>query len=177
MRRRLAVVRALGFLFSLACLGGGAVRGAPGAAPPSAEELVKAVQDSEEWLHQVDSFYVKFDVTWSKTLEAIEHRKAELNKQFPGAEINVKRFPELLPERPETLVVAFDRRRFYKHVYQPASSDRTSFWDGSRAIDHEKYFSHDQEHYAILAGPEKLGAHFLGEGSWPRAGHHSFWWH
>jgi len=181
MRRRFAVVRALGFLFSFACLAGAPVPGAPAggapeAAQPSADELVKAVQASEQWLHQVESFYVKFDVMWSKTPEAIEHRRAALKKQFPDADVSPERFTELLPESPETLVIAFDKRRFYKRVNQPASSDRIMFWDGSRAVAHEKYFSHKQEHYGIQAGPQQLGQHFLGESSWPRAGHHSFWW-
>jgi thiol-disulfide isomerase/thioredoxin len=175
MRRRFTVLPPLALLCSFTCY---AAEPLPAADPvrPAADELVKAVEASEQWLHQAESFYAKFDVMWSKTPEAIEHRRAALKKQFPGTEISDKRFTELLPESPETLVVAFDKRRFYKRVNQPASSDRTSFWDGSRAVAHEKYFSHNQEHYAVLADPQRLGRNFLGEGSWPRAAHHSFWW-
>ena len=182
MRRRFAVVRPLGFLLSFACVAaappGGAPQGTqpPGVTQPSADELVKAVEASEQWVHQVESFYVKFDVLWSKTPEAIEHRRGALKKQFPNIEISAKRFTDLLPESPETLVIAVDSRRFYKHVNQPAAHVRTSFYDGSRALDHEKYFSHKQEHYSILESPQRLGRHFFSESSWPRAGRHSFWW-
>src|SRR5687767_5197049 len=121
MRRRFAVVRALGFLLSTACIAAAPAPGAPeGSAPdaaqPSADELVKAVQAGEQWLHQVESFYVKFDVLWSKTPEAIEHRRSALKKQFPDIEISPSRFTDLLPESPETLVIAFDKWRFYKRV-------------------------------------------------------------
>ncbi|MEP7367829.1 MAG: TlpA disulfide reductase family protein, partial [Acidobacteriota bacterium] len=59
---------------------------------------------------------------------------------------------------------------------QPASDDLTALWDGARAFVHEKYFSHDQEHYSIQRSPTGVGRLFLGDLGWLRAGNHSFWW-
>lgn len=143
---------------------------------PAADTLVQAAKDGEQWIHRVDSFFVRFDGVWTKTPESIARRRAQRKREFPGDDLDIKRWPEFLPRDPDTLVFAFDRRRLYERDERPSSDLGVRFWDGSRAVTHVKYFSHDQEQYSFGPTPEGLGDYFFASVSWLRAGNHAWWW-
>jgi thiol-disulfide isomerase/thioredoxin len=151
---------------------------APAATQPSVDDLVRAVIESEQWVHKIDSFYVKFDGVWTKTPQAIKRGKAQRRKEFPDDPLDPRRWPEFNPRNTETLEIAFDGRRFYKHENQPTSHESVVFWDGARLMYHEKYFSHPQEQFGIRPEPSRSGQYLFGALSWLRADEdgHSFWW-
>lgn len=140
-----------------------------------AVDLVKKVRDSEDWIHQVKTFQAKAKDKWIKTPEGIEHRRKELQARFPEADISSKRFSDLRPKSEGELEVVFDDSRFRTYNYTKEGSMFLRIWDGQEYVVHEKYLTHEQEHYAFrkeLRKTNNILIHFM----WPRSKHHSFWW-
>ncbi len=147
------------------------------AAEPDAADLVREARAAEGWLHEIDSLQLHMEAAWTKTPEAIAHRRAEYEKQFPGTEITAERFWELRPRTTETIEIVFDHERARKLVDHHDINRNLRIWDGQRLIAYSVYFTHEQEHYAFDDEPQRyLGNTFLYESSWPRAAGHSFWW-
>ncbi len=144
---------------------------------PDAAELVREVRTAEQWLHDIDSFELRMEAFWTRSVEAIERSRTELQRQFSDVEITPKRFWNLRPRVDEVIEIAFDDHRARKLIDRKDASYDLRVWDGQKTICHERYFTHDQEHYAFASNPTfGLGSTFMYESSWPRAGRHSFWW-
>lgn len=173
--RRLQVVT----FFVLAVLWAAPPAGGEGQArsqPVDAAALVREVRQGERWIEQVDSFYVRFDGVWTKTPKGIAARRAELKEQFPRIEPDPKRFSGLRPRTTEKVVLAFDAKRLRMEKDWHDVSYMLSVWDGQRATQYWKYFTHEQEHYAFDKTAARFFKNFHYQTSWPRADGHSFWW-
>ena len=142
-----------------------------------AAALVRQVREAEQWVDTAQSLRLRVESKWIHSPEAIEHRKARLNKQFPDAPPTSEVFSDLLPEMTETLEIGFDRKRLYCRE-QSEQANRLldeRFWDGVRSVTHEKY--RKQEHYAFEYDPHQhVGRFLMTQLSWPRAGPHDYWW-
>ena len=53
---------------------------------PNAAELVRAVRESENWLHRIDSLRLRIEGKWSHPPESVAARYAKLKKQSPDQE-------------------------------------------------------------------------------------------
>ncbi|MCE5187525.1 MAG: redoxin domain-containing protein [Planctomycetaceae bacterium] len=138
-----------------------------------APDLVRAVRDGEDWIHQAKSFQIKATDKWVKTPKGIAHRTQELQTQFPNTEISSKRF--IRPTLEGELAIVFDDARFRTYNYTKEGSMFLHIWNGREFIAHEKYFTHAQELYAFrksLGETENVLVHLM----WPRSQFHSFWW-
>ena len=85
--------------------------GAEAPMPSTAGQIVQAVRQSEQWVGQVDSLVLRFDVTWTKTREGLACRKDMLARRFPGQVLDPNQYVDLQPVARGRLEYAFDRQR------------------------------------------------------------------
>lgn len=140
-----------------------------------AAALVRGVRSSEDWIGKVRSFRVTATDKWTKTPEGIAHSRQQLQEQFPDLEVTDKRFPELKPVLTGELDLLFDQTRFRYYNDCSGNSRRLHIWNGREFVAHEKYYSHDQEHYAFRREIPDFQPLLL-DLTWPRSKHHAFWW-
>lgn len=143
----------------------------------NAAELVRAVRESENWIHKVDSLMIRIESKWTSTPKGIAAHRAELKKQFADLDPDPERFWQLKPSYKGSLEYAFDQRRLRFLHETPGKSSALKIWDGKQAMVHEKYFTYEQEIYALFPTPERIGQNCFSDLSWLRAQPHSFWWY
>jgi hypothetical protein len=141
-----------------------------------AAELAQAVRESENWIHKVDSVYIRIESTLTRTPEGIAAKRAELQEQFPNMEIGPNRFPELKPVSTGILEYAIDRTRLRFLDEQPDQQRQLKIWDGKQLITHQASFCSGREQYDLKPTPQGSFQELLAyETSWPISQPHSFW--
>jgi hypothetical protein len=143
---------------------------------PTAAELVRAVRQGENWIHDVNSFYFRFESTWTNTPEGIKTRRAELEKQSPGKALSPAQLADLRPQTQHRFEIAFDKKRLRYLRDEPGDSFTLRVWDGRQAAYHENYIRYSKEQYGLAAEPNEMFRNHFGDLSWLRAQPHSFWW-
>src|SRR4030042_1498264 len=78
---------------------------------PKAAELVQAVRATENWMHEIDSLYIRIETRLTRTPEAIAAKTAELKQQYPDLTVDASQFPELQPVSTGILEYAIDKQR------------------------------------------------------------------
>jgi len=140
---------------------------------PNALDLVRAVRESENWLHRIDSLRLRIEGKWSHPPESIAVKYAKLKKQSPNQEPDPERDWSLKPSYSDILEYAIDfegkRLRYVKDT--PGRSHFLGIWDGKQAIG---YSSRSQQ-YTLDSDKDMFGKLF-GSISWLKARPHSFWW-
>ena len=143
---------------------------------PNAVELVRAVRESENWLHRIDSLQLRIEGKWSRSPESIAARYAELKKQFPDREPDPNLNWDLKPSESDILEYAIDfkgkRLRYVEEI--PGREYFLKIWDGKQAVRYAKAGSDLQQYH--LESTTKMFESIFGSLSWPRAQPHSFWW-
>ena len=91
-----------------------------------AAKLVEEVRQSEQWVHEAKSFYLRFKSAWINSPQVIARRAAELKKDWPDEEVDANHFPELRPRIDLVVEMAFDQTRM------SASTGAISHRRGSR---------------------------------------------
>lgn len=147
----------------------------------NAAELVKAVRESENWIHQCDSLLIRVDSNWTKTKHGIAAYRKELKEQYPDLEPDPNRHWSLKPGYTGNLEYAIeqpdaDQRRLRRLHDVPGRRRVLTIWNGKERLFHERYFTHKQENYMIENNPDKIAWGLFDDLSWPRAQPHSFWW-
>jgi hypothetical protein len=143
---------------------------------PTAAELVRAVRQGENWIHDVNSFYVRFESTWTNTPEGIKTRRAELEKQFPGEVLDPNKQPDLRPQTQHRFEIAFDKKRLHYLRDEPGESFSLYVWDGKLAAYHENSPRYSQEQFGLANEPNEIFRNFPNDLTWLRVGPHCFWW-
>jgi hypothetical protein len=143
---------------------------------PTAPDLVWAVRQSENWIHDVNSFYVRAESTWTNPSEAIAVRRARLQDKYPDETLDPNKWTELRPESRDRLEIAFDKEHLRYFREDPGTSLTLRVWDGKQAVSHEKYVYFSQEQYYRANQPEELFRDSFSDLSWLRTQPHSFWW-
>lgn len=143
---------------------------------PNAVDLVRAVRESENWLHRIDSLQLRIEGKWTRSPESIAARYAELKKQFPDLVPDPNHSWDLKPSESDMLEYAIDfkgkRLRYVKDT--PGRSYFLGIWDGKQAMGYRKAISGLQQY--TLNPDKEMFEKFFGSLSWPRAQPHSFWW-
>ncbi len=136
---------------------------------PNAAELVRAVRESENWIHKVDRFELHVKSVWtSPPPPATAKKENESTSRRRGS-------PYESGTR-DALWFAFDSERVgYRHS-QNEQLRCSRLWDGEKAIAHERSASSEKGHYFLLPETERLFVMFAYI-SWPRSQPHSFWFH
>jgi hypothetical protein len=141
---------------------------------PNAAMLVQAVRKSENWIHEVNSLYVRIESRWTTTPEGIA-AEAEEEKR-PGGRIRTA------PSQPSPVgileyVIDHERKRVRRLTDTPGQSYQLTIWNGTEFVNHSRSFRFDQEQYYFDSKiPERTFHEFMAvDTSWPRSQPHSFW--
>lgn len=161
----------------LTCVLGALCSAMTASSEPVAAELVRAARAGENWLHEIDSLYIRVESTSTKTPEGLPARRADLRQQFPDGELKADRFPELKPVTTAVLEYAIDESRVRFLSDQQGSRCDLKIWDGKQLMFHEVPLLEGQEQYTL---DRTLHGYFrdilASDTSWPRAQPHAFWW-
>jgi hypothetical protein len=144
---------------------------------PTAAELVQTVRESENWIHDVQSLYLRLDSKWTRVPGEHLTVGAELGSTCPEGCSPVEKLPQLQPSTEGFLEYAFDegRVRFLNH--ESGQGHQLTIWDGKQLISHEKYTAVNQESYTLNWTPQGSFSELIAfQTSWPRAQPHSLWW-
>jgi len=156
---------------------------------PGAAELVRAVRESENWIHNIDSLAIRIESTWTKTT-------AGSGVVAAGCSISTETGEKCSVPAPKTtqtsqagrvvkgiLEYGFDEARV-RFLDESTEGDppvvgwrRLRVWDGKQLIAHEKSFSNNRESYNLNWTAQGSFDEFMAyQTSWLRAQPHSFWW-
>jgi len=139
-----------------------------------APALVRAVRRSENWVHEVNSLYLRIESKWTTTPEGIA-AEAEQQKRSGGR-------IWIAPPQPSSVGIleyAIDQR--YKRVRYLTDTAggwyQLKVWDGKQLTIHGKSPRYNQENYYLNSKiPERTFHEFMAvDTSWPRSQPHSFW--
>ena len=142
---------------------------------PNAVELVRAVRESENWLHRIDSLKLRINGKWSRSPESIAARYAKLRKQYPDKEPDPNSNWDLKPSYPDILKYAIDfKRKRLRYVEEiPGREYCLKIWDGRQAM---RYIRVGRDIQQDIDSTTKMFNRLFGSISWPRTQPHSFWW-
>jgi hypothetical protein len=144
---------------------------------PKAAELVEAVRASENWIHDVESMYLRIETKLTRTSEVIAAKTAELRQQYPDLAILPSQFPELKPVSTGILEFAIDKTRIRSLSEEHNNRRKVVIWDGQKLMVCDESFPKGPQLYSLGRVPQGSFQDMLAyETSWPRAQPHSFWW-
>jgi hypothetical protein len=151
--------------------------GVKGKSEPEAAELVQAVRASENWLHDIDSLYIRIETKLTRTPEAVAAKTTELKQQYPDLAVDSKQFPQLKPVSMGVLEFAIDKARVRSLSEEFNSRRKLRIWDGKQLIVCDETLPGGPQLYTLSRAPQGSFQDMLAyETSWPRAQPHSFWW-
>jgi thiol-disulfide isomerase/thioredoxin len=143
---------------------------------PDPAALVRQVRQRESWIERVDSIELKALIRWQHTPRGVEHRRRELEAQFPN--VDVAGFRDLRVGTRQVVEMAYDKARVRLRVEQVGDSEDLRIWDGKRFVLRSRYDeSPDRNGILIDREPERqlpwvVWSHFDSF----RSGAHRFWW-
>lgn len=144
---------------------------------PTAAGLVQAARASENWLHVIDSLYIRIESTSTKTPEGLAARRAELRQQYPTGPLEADHFPELKTTTTAIHEFAIDESRVRLLNDQHGSQRDLKIWDGKQLMFHEASLYEGKQQYTLDRTPHGYFQDMLASNtSWPRAQPHAFWW-
>jgi len=144
---------------------------------PKAAELVQAVRAGENWIHDVESLYIRIETKLTRAPEVIAAKTAELKQQYPDITPDPAQFPELKPVSTGILEFAIDKMRVRSLSEEYGSRRQVKIWDGKQFMVHDASLIEGPEQYSLGRTPQGAFQDMLAyETSWPRAQPHSFWW-
>jgi hypothetical protein len=132
-----------------------------------AAAMVKAIRESEQWIHQVDSLLLRMESVWSRPCAGVGAGPRACPD--PGQ-------PQGIAPAKGSLEYAFDKGRLRFLEDQPGESRTLKIWDGKEFIGCEQS-SGRREQYLLDATPAGNFDDILAsETAWPRSQPHAFWW-
>jgi hypothetical protein len=144
---------------------------------PTAGELVQAVRANENWIHEIDSLYIRIETKLTRMPEAIAAKTAELKQQYPDLTVDSNQFPELKPVSMGVLEFAIDKTRVRSLSEEFNSRRKLKIWDGKQLMVCDESLPKGPQLYTLGRAPQGSFQDMLAyETSWPRAQPHSFWW-
>jgi len=135
---------------------------------PNAAELVRAVRESENWIHNIDSFQLHVKSVWTTPPQP-----AQSKTENASASLRVGR--PYKSGTKDSLEFAFNSERIR---YQSGGDDKYKIlrvWDGKKAVSHEQSPKTNEEHYYLSAETGRLFKSMFANISWLRSQPHSFW--
>ncbi len=146
-------------------------RGASDFKDPNAADLVRAVRESENWIHKVDSFYLRMDSKWTTPPHPNlpeDLRRGRVGRPFKSGTT-------------DTVECVFDKKRVRQMRDRHGESYSLRIWDGKQFTDYNRSLSLGQEtyyreRYYLDSTPQNHFMHLIaGDGGWLRTQPHSFW--
>jgi hypothetical protein len=141
---------------------------------PDAATLVQAVRKSENWIHEVDSLYIRIESKWTTTPEGIAAEAKQ--EERSGGRIQ-SASPQPSPVGILEYVIDHERKRVRYLTDTPGGWYQLKIWDGKQLTIHERSSRYNQENYSLNSKiPERAFHEFMAvDAGWPRSQPHSFW--
>lgn len=128
-----------------------------------AAAMVRAVRQSEQWIHDVDSLHLRLESVWTSSCAC-----------DAGAEAGQPQ--AVVPTAKGSLEYAFDKSRLRFLDDQPEQCCSLKIWNGKELVARESPAGR-REQFLLDATPEGNFDDILGsETAWPRSQPHAFWW-
>jgi hypothetical protein len=144
---------------------------------PNTAELVRKVRESENWIHNVQSMYLRFESKWTRVPGEHISVGAELKEQCSEGCGSEEELPQLQSVTKGILEYAIDEGRVRFLNQESGQGHQLIVWDGKQLISHEKYTAVNQEKFTLNWTPQDSFNELIAfQTSWPRAQPHSFWW-
>ncbi|MFH1616211.1 MAG: Clp protease N-terminal domain-containing protein [Planctomycetota bacterium] len=129
-----------------------------------AAELVRNVRTSEQWIHKIDSLYLRLERTWAK--------HAEPEEKFESTdESTTASSPPTAAKDVYEYVIAPNRLRF---LSLRKGQLELRIWDGNETSYFEKYPTGAT--FVLSNSPDRIFAREISGLNWLRSQPHSFWW-
>ncbi|MEZ6192729.1 MAG: redoxin domain-containing protein [Phycisphaerales bacterium] len=131
----------------------------------------------EAWVHQIKSFYARFEGTVTRTPRGLVHNRAELARQFPDMDLDTCHFSDLHPCIDVATYIAFDDRRLRTEHVDRNYRTHIRAWDGKRETSLWHDASSGSDSYSLADKPLRgISLLMLASLSWLRGRPHRFWW-
>jgi len=158
----------------------------PAKSDPDPADLVRAVRESENWMHNIDSLLIRIESTWTKTAASVVADRCscvESDDKCPVPAPKTTQTSQTGCVAKGILEYAFDEARV-RFLDESIQSDppmggwsKLKIWDGKQLISHEISFANKQETYSLNWTAQGSFEEFMAyQTSWLRAQPHSFWW-
>jgi hypothetical protein len=134
-----------------------------------AAALVRAVRESERWIHQTDGLVLRVESVWARN-------PASAAEQSQGVQGINPRDTQLVTASAGRLEYAFDRSRLRFLDDEPGQGCTLKVWDGKQLITQETQPGRRERYGLDAATQGNLEDILATEMAWPRAQPHSFWW-
>ena len=135
--------------------------------------MVRAVRESEQWIHQVDSLFLRMESVWTSPC-ACGAVVGAGPRACPDGSSNQPQASN--PTSKGLLEYAFDRNRLRFLDDQPGECCSLKIWNGKELVARETPAGR-REQYLLDATPEGNFDDILAsETAWPRSQPHAFWW-
>lgn len=158
-----------------------------------AAALVRAVRESENWIHHVDSLLIRMESKWTPASAGASSSprqrgtgmavvagcnscvESEDECLVPAPKPN--RLPQAGPIEKGILEYAIDGTRVRFLDEQPGRWRKLRVWDGKQLIAHEISLPDNRESYYLNWTAQGSFEQFMAyRTSWPKSQPHSFWW-
>ena len=141
--------------------------------------LVRAVRQSENWIHDVNSLLIRVNSTWTKTPEGIAAYRKELKQQYPNKKIDPNRDWGLKSGFTDSLEFAVRQKPGEKKCLRllrdtPGRMRLLEIFSGKEHFSYNKYFTPPNEFY-LINDANNIACELFLDMSWPRAQAHVFW--
>ena len=141
----------------------------------NAAQLVRQVRQSENWIHNVDSFYARFEsrITRTEQLKSKETLQASerlsISPSSQNQQVIIKTGLAGIIEH------AFDNKRI-RYRNEDSNNLQIKVWDGKDLITYHKDLKTQKEQYSLEIVLQGNFSEFTSpQTSWPKAQPHSFW--
>lgn len=166
----------------LFCLSTSVHAGDSGSSPapgpePNAADLVREVRASEDWLHRIDTLYLRTESTWRHSPESIAAYCAGRRRENPNWEPDAECNDHLWASYEDKLEYAIDFkcRRLRYVADTPRREYLLRVWDANQFTQYVRRAVDGYEQYSLESTTDKFEWLFGGM-SWPQARLHAFWW-
>jgi hypothetical protein len=139
-------------------------------------ELVRRVRESENWIHEVESFQVRIESKWTRTPEGPAAKCSEAERDCDATKPASDAPGKFKTVSTGVIEYAFDKGRLRFLSDRPGERRTAGIWDGKQAVSHVQGVVNVQEHYYLAATPQAIGGELFSSFSWLRSQPHAFWW-
>ena len=119
--------------------------------------LIHEVRESEQWVLDVKSLYLRMEGRWKRTPESIARHVAEIGKRSPDATVDEKAVQKQRVESSEVCEMAFEQNRIGDSLDSPGHFQTRKVWDGAQFA----LMQHDQLTGDGALGDRRRGHHQL----------------
>jgi hypothetical protein len=149
---------------------------AAGAPDVNTARLVKKVRESENWIHKVDSLYIRMESKWTQIKQVKNVESLQMSERISPSPLQTNSSITATTGHACLLEFAFDQKRARYLNEDPNYLHQMKIWDGSHLTTHEKYIKQPQEQYILESALQGSFPEFLArDTAWPKAQPHSFW--